>query len=238
VFKGTRDGLYLILNSKQDFEVLKAKLREQLKASEFFFQGSPGVILEASDDGFSLGEILEIRDILSVPYGLTLERVSNSGTRPKPRQRQAREEDRAPRHAVPRGPEKVEQVTRNAPWPLAGKARRDTLLHKGTLRSGRRIAHDGNIVIVGDVNPGAEVKATGDIVVTGSLRGLAHAGAGGDIGVVVVAFRLAPTQLRICDVIGRPPEGEVGSYEPEVARLRDGRIVLEPLEGSRWEGEV
>lgn len=34
------------------------------------------------------------------------------------------------------------------------------------------------------------------------------------------------------------PEGELGApREPEVARLKDGVILVEPLDGSRWEGE-
>jgi len=93
-------------------------------------------------------------------------------------------------------------------------------------------------VVVGDVNPGAEVQASGDIVVVGALRGLAHAGANGDSSVVVVAVRLEPTQLRIGDVIGRPPEGDASSgKEPEVAKLKDGMILVEPLDSIRWEGE-
>ena len=47
----------------------------------------------------------------------------------------------------------------------------DTLLVKRTIRSGQTVRFEGNIVILGDVNPGAEIVAAGDIVVMGHFRG-------------------------------------------------------------------
>lgn len=105
----------------------------------------------------------------------------------------------------------------------------ETLVLKKTLRSGQRIVYGGNVVIVGDVNPGSEVVAKGDILVFGVLRGMAHAGAEGDADAIVAAYRLQPTQLRIAGVIARPPEGKNAvPQEPEVARLKNGVIVIEP----------
>ncbi len=100
-------------------------------------------------------------------------------------------------------------------------------LVRRTLHSGQHIRHNGNVVIVGDINPGAEVVASGDVFVMGRLRGVVHAGAGGDPSAVVVAFRLEPIQLRIGDRITRAPGGGQESDLPEVARLQDGVIVVE-----------
>lgn len=236
-FKGVKEGLYLTLNGNQDFNVLKELLSERLKSAEFFFQGSD-VILDTGDTPFSLEQILEIQQILAYPYGLRLKKVvrAETGQAPKEREPKAKpKRQEPPKVRSECNEEPREPVTKS---PVSYGKLPETLLYRGTLRSGQRIAYEGNVVIVGDVNPGAEVKATGDIVVMGSLRGLAHAGASGDSGVAVVAFSLAPTQLRIADVIGRPPEGGAGvAREPEVARLKDGIIVVEPLEGTRWEGE-
>lgn len=103
-----------------------------------------------------------------------------------------------------------------------------TLLVRRTLRSGQRVRFNGNVVVLGDVNPGAEIVASGDIVVMGTLRGVAHAGATGSAEAVVVAFRLQPVQLRVGTVIGRAPDGQVARPDaPEVARLRDGALVIE-----------
>jgi len=103
------------------------------------------------------------------------------------------------------------------------------LLLKRTVRSGQKISYRGTVVILGDANPGSEIIATGDILVMGTLRGMAHAGAEGDTSAIVAAFRLKPTQLRIAGVISRPPEDkEDMPYFPEVARLKDNIIVIEP----------
>jgi len=104
-----------------------------------------------------------------------------------------------------------------------------TLYHRGTLRGGRALQHDGAIVVVGDVNPGAELVASGDIVVVGALRGTAHAGARGDATARVIALSLVPTQLRIATAIG---SGDGAGAGPEVAFVRDGRIAIAPLGGA------
>lgn len=105
----------------------------------------------------------------------------------------------------------------------------ETFFVKKTVRSGQKINYDGNIVILGDVNPGAEIVAAGDIFVFGVLRGIAHAGASGDNKAIVTAFRLQPTQLRIADKISRAPDGTVFTPSfPEVASIKDGLIYIEP----------
>jgi len=106
----------------------------------------------------------------------------------------------------------------------------DTGLICKHIRSGQKRFAQGNIVVLGDINPGAEVVAGGNILVMGSLRGMAHAGVFGDESAVVAAYRLNPTQLRIAAHITRPPDGEkYGTAYPEVARIRDGRVVIEKL---------
>ncbi|HSW11097.1 MAG TPA: septum site-determining protein MinC [Bacillota bacterium] len=105
----------------------------------------------------------------------------------------------------------------------------DTLLVRKTLRSGQHVGHRGNVVVLGDVNPGAEVVAAGDILVLGALRGVAHAGARGDEQALVAGFRLRPTQLRIGTHIARAPDGDItGPEQPEVALVKEGRVVIRP----------
>jgi septum site-determining protein MinC len=72
--------------------------------------------------------------------------------------------------------------------------------------------------------------AGGDIVVWGKLRGTAHAGAMGNETAVVCALELTPTQLRIAQYFARSPEGRRRKSLPEVARVRDGKIVAESWE--------
>lgn len=128
-----------------------------------------------------------------------------------------------------RGPVRSEKVVKE-----------NTILVQRTLRSGQVIRYDGNVVILGDVNPGAEVIATGNVIVMGVLRGVVHAGAGGNEDAVVVAFRLQPTQLRIANHITRAPDGEepVIGY-PEVARIKGGVVTIETFHtGTDLQGKL
>lgn len=104
-----------------------------------------------------------------------------------------------------------------------------TLYHAGTLRGGQALHHDGNIVVVGDVNPGAELIATGDVLVFGRLAGVAHAGAQGNAEARVYALALDATQLRIATFIATDNDDAVrspGSARAETALVRDGRIAI------------
>jgi septum site-determining protein MinC len=97
-----------------------------------------------------------------------------------------------------------------------------------TLRSGQVVRYAGHVVVMGDVNAGAEIIAAGDVLVWGRLRGVVHAGASGNDNAIVGALSFAPTQLRIGKHIARAPdEYEPQPRGPELARVRDGRIVIE-----------
>ena len=83
------------------------------------------------------------------------------------------------------------------------QSKRDSaLLVKSTCRSGEIIRYQGDVVVLGDVNPGAEVLAAGDIVVFGSLRGFAHAGAEGNTKATIVALSLDSPRIQIGPHVG------------------------------------
>ncbi len=91
----------------------------------------------------------------------------------------------------------------NSPRPSYLQSQRDTaLLVKSTFRSGEIIRHQGDVVVLGDVNPGAEVVASGDIAVFGCLRGFAHAGSEGDTKATIVALSLGSPRLQIGPHVG------------------------------------
>ncbi len=110
-----------------------------------------------------------------------------------------------------------------------GVSSRPTILVQRTLRSGQNISYDGNIVVLGDVNPGAEIIASGHILVMGALRGVVHAGATGDESSTVTALSLNPTQLRISSHITRPPDGSKVLQEnmAETARIKNNEVIIE-----------
>ena len=102
----------------------------------------------------------------------------------------------------------------------------------GIVRSGQTVEHAGHLLLMGDLNPGGTLLCTGDIYVLGSLRGMAHAGIGGRTDVIIAASQLKPTQLRIADVISRPPDEWItGDTWMEFAFLQDGQMKIDKLSG-------
>lgn len=117
----------------------------------------------------------------------------------------------------------------DGPPRAAGFGRKEAYVYKGPLRSGQMIEHDGDVVLIGDVNPGAQIVSTGDIYVMGHLRGSAHAGAGGDRAAVVAAAYFEPLQVRIAGVIRRSPEAYPRAAEMEYAYLNGEQMAVEKM---------
>nr|WP_139365085.1 septum site-determining protein MinC [Litchfieldia alkalitelluris] len=74
------------------------------------------------------------------------------------------------------------------------------------VRSGQVLEVEGDLLLIGDVNPGGTVIATGNIFVLGSLRGIAKAGFDGNKEAVIAASLMKPSQLRISDIMNRAPD--------------------------------
>lgn len=111
-----------------------------------------------------------------------------------------------------------------------------TLYIQRTLRSGQSISSDGNIVIIGDVNPGSEVIAKGDITVWGILGGIAHAGSDGNKYAKIRALKMNAIQLRIADVFARRPDSanipyiqKSDTFVPEEACIRKKQIIISKM---------
>ena len=125
-------------------------------------------------------------------------------------------------------PVELQQTGSAAPSPPQST---DSLrLHRGTLRAGDRLDSEGDLLVLGDVNPGATVTAVGDVMVWGRLRGVAHAGRQGDQSARIVALQLRPLQLRIADQVARGPEDQPLAGLAEEARMSAGEIVIEPAD--------
>lgn len=123
----------------------------------------------------------------------------------------------------------VHNVEHNRQKAFNGTYEGKTKFLKDTIRSGQSINYSGNIVVIGDVNAGGEVIAGGNIIVLGALRGMVHAGKYENEKAVIAAFALQPTQLRIASIISRAPDGLVVKPRyPEIAKVKDGSIVIEP----------
>ncbi|MFD0617977.1 septum site-determining protein MinC [Paenibacillus sp. GCM10027629] len=114
---------------------------------------------------------------------------------------------------------------------IASVSENDMKIMTGVVRSGQVLHHVGNLLFLGDVNPGGTVNCTGDIYVMGSLRGMAHAGIEGNVDAIIAASYFSPTQLRIADVISRPPdEWEIKESNMEFAYLQEGHMQIDKIQ--------
>ncbi|BBN99322.1 septum site-determining protein MinC [Sporolactobacillus terrae] len=113
------------------------------------------------------------------------------------------------------------------------------------VRSGQVLSVQGNLLLIGDVNPGGVVSASGNIYVLGSLRGVASAGQGEDgNNAVIVASIMAPTQLKIGETISRnernTAEVLTERHRFECAYLDDhiGKIVIDHIQATIKKGNL
>ena len=111
-----------------------------------------------------------------------------------------------------------------------------TLYIRKTIRSGQSISSDGNVLIIGDVNPGAEIIAKGDITVWGILAGIAHAGSDNNNYARIRALKLNPVQIRIGDIFARRPDTvnvpyiqKSSEYTPEEAFAYKDTIIIKKI---------
>jgi len=197
----TRNGLVLVLPDEGEFNTLMARLAERLANSGRFFAGGR-VTVHVGNRQLSQADRETLAETLQ-RAGMVLLTVREGGD-------PVAEETRRP----------------TAPAPVQSPSETALVITR-TLRSGQEVRHEGDVIILGDVNPGAVVVASGHIVVMGALRGVAHAGCTGNRDAIVAAAKLRPTQLRIAEVIGRAPDGDAPQSYPEVARIRGEIIVVE-----------
>tara|TARA_Y100000991_G_scaffold209426_1_gene189486 strand:+ start:33 stop:695 length:663 start_codon:yes stop_codon:yes gene_type:complete len=120
-----------------------------------------------------------------------------------------------------------EQDVKNKLLLIDSKKKTD-ILHEGTVRSGDRISSNGNLCIIGDVNPGAIVFAEKNIYVWGKLLGIAFAGKGGNKKASIASLYLNPLQLRIADVIAIGPKDKPKNFYPEIALVDNQTIIIKP----------
>ena len=123
------------------------------------------------------------------------------------------------------GFEEIEEEKLKYNW-TANNIEGNTRFYRGTMRSGASINFDGNVVVMGDINPGAEVIATGNIVVTGTIKGMVHAGAKGNETAIISGFGINPTQIRIANIIAVPDKQKINSVY-ETAYVKDNAIYIE-----------
>ncbi len=221
--KGTKAGLVVTLAEEPTLEAVVMDLTERLQQGAAFFRDAR-ITLNIGARVLTAGEWQGLRDLL-VAHGVSLHNVVVTSELGRQGARAAGISIAAPA-ASTQTPKQTETVA-------APVEEHNGMLIKRTLRSGQSVRHPGHVVVLGDLHAGAEIISGGDIVVWGALRGIAHAGALGDAGSGIYALQLIPTQLRIAQYVARAPEASGDDVWPEMARVQDGQIIVEPWSRSK-----
>ncbi len=204
--KGTKEGLVIILNPGYSFEDLKKELLEKIISANGFFKGAEFTFMPSK---ITLAESRILEEICQKHGLIPNNEIKFPG-----------DSDLKPKSVQTNDSQSFET---NIPADAS-----NCLLLEHGIRSGQTLQYDGHITVLGDVNAGGELIASGNILVMGALRGIAHAGVFGDEKSVIVAHRMKAKQLRISKIVGRS-SGESNSHNyPEIARMVDGRILIEP----------
>lgn len=220
--KGLKAGPTFLFDDHAPFADVIYAVEEELARAKGFFRDSP-VVLHFGERTLAKEEWRTLKDVL-LREGLLLRYAVAA----QPTSRELLYKEGLP-------------VRESLLVPVQEKKAAQTEVSKGSnalylrrsLRSGQKEVFDGDVVLAGDVNQGAEILAGGDAIVFGNLRGMVHAGYPDNKDAVVIALNLVPLQLRIGPLIARADEGSNHrrASRPEVARVKDERIVIEPYNG-------
>ncbi|MED4401084.1 septum site-determining protein MinC [Metabacillus fastidiosus] len=216
--KGTKDGLTLHLDDSCSFEQLLHDLEGMLSSKQYIGEDSP---------------VIEV----SVKVG---NRFIN-----KEQEQQLKIIIEKNRHLVIAAIES-DVITKEEALRL--KRETEIVSEAKIIRSGQVLKVQGDLLLIGDVNPGGIVIASGNIFILGALKGIAHAGFEGNRDAVIAASVMKPSQLRISDALNRAPDHvpDEGN-EMECAYIdEEGQMVIERLQQlshlrpnlSRFEGGI
>ena len=208
ILKGKKDRLVIHLNSEVDFLTLRDSLVEKIQEAKNFI-GNVHLAIEFTNRVLTELEENVLIDLIKLNSDLNITYVfseSGSGVNKK---------------------EKIKffkAVTEEGP----------TKFFRGTLRSGNKIEYDGNIVVIGDVNPGAMLRAKGNIIVLGHLNGTVYAGLDDDKDAFIGANYMNPIQLVIGSTIAKAMQKEIldtnkvdrkGGFK--IAYIKNNEILIE-----------
>ncbi len=219
--KGTRNGLLLTLEPETPFSELLTALAQRLAEAPSFFRGA-SLAVDTSRRMLRGSERTQLESLLA-HYHMS---VALAPAGYASATRQTREGEILTPFDTPTTSGQLPAIT-SQQGQRDVRESDDTLFLRRTIRSGQAIQHASNVVVLGDVNHGAEIVAGGDIIVWGVLRGMVHAGYPNNENAYVCALLLAPVQLRIAHLLSRPPDGAEVQPRPEVAAIRNERIIVE-----------
>lgn len=213
--KGIREGLLVTLSAEGEWEALTARVLARIDEKQAFFKGAR-VALDVGERPVLPHEMDSFRLLLNKREITLWAVISSSHT-----------SQTSARHAGLETALVTSQGGLESPEVSSEMQGAPGLFVNQTMRNGRTVRYEGHVTVFGDVNAGAQIIAGGSVIVWGKLRGIVHAGALGDETAFVCALDLAPTQLRIAGYITVSPEDKRRKPRPEIALVRNGRIIAE-----------
>ena len=204
--KGENDGLMLTFPIDMSFSEIMEELERKLESGSGFFLR--GTLVRVPRDHFAKEKLAEMQELFRT-HGLIC--------------RLAKPEPAAPIALVTERVHPVEEKKEQLEL-------RQMLVIEKTLRGGQAVETEGSVIVFGNVNPGAQITAGGSVDIRGACRGVVHAGAAGDSTAFIIADHLMPTQIRIANYVARSPDEPEDSGKAERAFVKDGQIVIEPIE--------
>ena len=216
VIKSKSYGIHLVLNPDVTFEeLLDAVIEKFADSGDFFKNATVGISFEGyeltPEQEYELIAVIESHTSIHIICIMEQEQVKEACLL-------------AETEALIR-----ERVTNHA------------IFHYGSLKPGDELHSDVGLVVIGNVPKGAKVTAAGNLIVFGELNGFAHAGAYGDFAATIAALSIDTGQVQIGRILFIPPESsgkkkggflrrkkEGESFSPQIARVRDGHVIMEP----------
>lgn len=224
--KGKEDGLEIYLDEKSTYPVLREELMVKLKKNKEFFRDSDTKVVIRGKQ-ISDAQRREIKRVFVMDFGIR--DVLFGDEADMMREAELKIERPAPGNGKAQSIKKKDKYLDEVDLVSNSYFDAQSIFINNTIRSGQRIECEGDIVVIGDVNPGAEVIAGGSIAVFGRLSGLAHAGCSGRTDVCVAALNMCPKQLRLSGRVVTFPNERENVEDAEIAELKEGKVVIRPV---------
>lgn len=211
--KGSKSGLQLSFAEDAAFDDVYGDIEEKLTSGTGFFLR--GTLVLFPPNVFDEKARARLQKLFHA-HGLICRTMSPEGGAANQVRRQPQE-----KHAQQEAPASTDSKKEKV---------QEMVVVNRTLRGGQEIRTESSVMVCGNVNPGAQIIAGGSIDIRGTCRGMVHAGAFGDNTAFIIADHLMPTQIRISNLIARSPDEMEKTDRAERAFIKEGRIVIEPIE--------
>ncbi len=214
--KGEIYGLRMVVREDADLEVLRGDLRRLGEEGEHILSGAK-VVVDFQEREIGLSEVV-----------LFLEHFSKKGEKGEPRILSW-----ISNNSITLGT--LQNLGFRTGVPESGLAAerersRKSLLYERSVRSGQRIEHAGDVVVLGNVHDGGEVVSRGNIVVLGKLQGIAHAGAEGDVEARIFARIFEASQVRLAHKVSYLDQSASWWKKSALVMLEDGVFMVQEIE--------